>query len=189
MFDKTHGLRFYKNHICFSLPVLKKTNTLHLYSMCGGIKTLKHNVRTTLKVAYHDCVATSPVVLHWLQLYDSSRTGLCAKNKNICMWREQAIIEWSRLVISIVASCHGAKLCAHAARDFQSQHHKSTTLPSEETSLADLHPLTLFLMYLFSLDIGLRGKMFSEGSFAIVFLRRPLYLVSRTSCTRHHVEV
>jgi len=33
--------------------VLKKTNTLHLYSMCGGIKTLKHNVRTTLQLAYH----------------------------------------------------------------------------------------------------------------------------------------
>jgi len=31
----------------------KKTNTLHLYSMCGGIKTLKHNVRTTLQLAYH----------------------------------------------------------------------------------------------------------------------------------------
>jgi len=23
--------------------------------MCGGIKTLKHNVRTTLQVAYHGC--------------------------------------------------------------------------------------------------------------------------------------
>ena len=46
---------FYKNHICFFLSVLKKTNTLHLYSICGGIKTLKHNVRTTLQLAYHDC--------------------------------------------------------------------------------------------------------------------------------------
>ena len=73
--DKTHGLRFScKNHVCFFLSVLKKTNTLHLYSMCGGIKTLKqgwainlargrylptpalkHNVRTTLQVAYHGC--------------------------------------------------------------------------------------------------------------------------------------
>jgi len=35
--------------------VLKKTNTLHLYSMCGSIKTLKHNVRTTLQLAYHGC--------------------------------------------------------------------------------------------------------------------------------------
>ena len=33
----------------------KTTNTLHLHSMCGGIKTLKHNVRTTLQLAYHGC--------------------------------------------------------------------------------------------------------------------------------------
>ena len=37
------------------LSVLKKTNTLHLYSMCGGIKTLKHNMKTTLQLAYHGC--------------------------------------------------------------------------------------------------------------------------------------
>ena len=47
--------------------------------------------------------------------------GMCAKNKNICTWREQAITEWSRRVISIVACYHGAKLCAHAARDFRSK--------------------------------------------------------------------
>ena len=40
---------------CFFLSVLKTTNTLHLYSMCGGIKTLKHNVRTTLQFIYHGC--------------------------------------------------------------------------------------------------------------------------------------
>ena len=50
MFDTTLGLRFYKFHIFLS--VLKKTNTLH---MCGGIKTLKHNVWTTLRLAYHGC--------------------------------------------------------------------------------------------------------------------------------------
>jgi len=48
--------------------------------------------------------------------------GMCAKNKNICMWREQAKMEWSRRVIFVVACCHGAKLCAHAARDFRLQH-------------------------------------------------------------------
>jgi len=47
--------------------------------------------------------------------------GMCAKNKNICMWREQAIIEWSWHVNSIVACCHSAKLCAYDARDFRSQ--------------------------------------------------------------------
>ena len=47
--------------------------------------------------------------------------GMCAKNKNTCTRCEQAIIEWSRRVISIVACCHGAKLYAHAARHFRSQ--------------------------------------------------------------------
>ena len=33
IFDKRHGLRYYKSHICCFLSVLKKTtNTLHLYS-------------------------------------------------------------------------------------------------------------------------------------------------------------
>jgi len=41
----------------FSYLCSKKTNTLHLYSMCGGIKILKRSVRTTLQLAYHaqDC--------------------------------------------------------------------------------------------------------------------------------------
>jgi len=33
----------------------KKTNTLLSAHMCGGIKTLKHNVRATLQLAYHCC--------------------------------------------------------------------------------------------------------------------------------------
>jgi len=41
---------FYKNHIS-----VKKTDTLHLYGMSGGIKTSKHNVRTTWQLAYHGC--------------------------------------------------------------------------------------------------------------------------------------
>jgi len=49
-------LGFCRNHMCFFLSVLKKTqNTLHIYSMCGGIKTLKHNLRTMLQLPYHDC--------------------------------------------------------------------------------------------------------------------------------------
>ena len=68
-----------------------------------------------------DVVATSPVVLRWL--CDSTRTGCAWRITPLCMWREQAIREWSRRAISIVACCHGAKLCAHAARDFRSQHY------------------------------------------------------------------
>ena len=60
-----------------------------------------------------DVVATFPVALRWM--CDSPRTG-CARRTTIYMWREQAIIEWSRRVISIVACCHSAKLCAHAAQ-------------------------------------------------------------------------
>ena len=45
---------FYKNHICVFLSVLKK-NTLHLYGMSGGIKTLRHNVRNTLQLTNHGC--------------------------------------------------------------------------------------------------------------------------------------
>jgi len=37
------------------------------------------------------------------------------------MWREQAMIEWSWHVNSIVAFCHSVKLCAYAARDLRSQ--------------------------------------------------------------------
>jgi len=39
----------------------------------------------------------------------------------IYLWREQAITEWSRRLISIVACCHSVKLCAHATRSFRSQ--------------------------------------------------------------------
>ena len=40
----------------FSYLCLKKNNhTAPGYSICGGIKTLKHNVRTTLQLAYHGC--------------------------------------------------------------------------------------------------------------------------------------
>ena len=44
------------------------------------------------------------------------------------MWREQAIIERSWHVNSIVACCHSAKLCAYATRDFRSQQYYSVVL-------------------------------------------------------------
>jgi len=40
------------------------------------------------------------------------------------MQREQAIVREIASMISIVACCHGAKICAHAARDFRSQQHQ-----------------------------------------------------------------
>ena len=44
---------FHKFHIRFFLFVLKKNK--HPAHMCGGMKTFKHNVRTTLRIAYHVC--------------------------------------------------------------------------------------------------------------------------------------
>jgi len=44
---------------------------------------------------------------------------MCAKNNT--HWREQAVMEWSRRVASVVACCHSVKLCALAARAFRSQ--------------------------------------------------------------------
>jgi len=65
-------------------------------------------------------IAISALALRWMR--DSPRTRCARRTTPIYTWREQAIIEWSRRVISIVACCHSAKLCALAARDFQSQH-------------------------------------------------------------------
>ena len=70
-------------------------------------------------------VATSPLALRWI--CDSPRTGFARRITLICMWREQATIEWLWRMISIVACCHSVKICAHAARAFRSQHHKFIT--------------------------------------------------------------
>jgi len=59
---------------------------------------------------------------------------MCVKKNTIHMWREQAILEWSRRLISIVAFCHSAKLCADAARDFRSEQYLPTF--TSEISLA-----------------------------------------------------
>jgi len=52
-------------------------------------------------------VAIFPLVLRWM--CDSSRTGCPRRLTPRCMWGEQAIIEWSWHVISIVACCHSVK--------------------------------------------------------------------------------
>jgi len=67
-------------------------------------------------------VATSPLALRWMCA--SPRTGCARRITPICTWREQAIIEWSRRVISIVACCHNVKLCALSARAFRPQQRK-----------------------------------------------------------------
>ena len=52
------------------------------------------------------------------------------------MWCEQATLERSWYVNTIVACCYSAKLCAHAARDFRSQQGHSRMV----TRAAGSHP-------------------------------------------------
>ena len=95
-------------------------NKMVLWPGCGGRAEFSlhtKNVRSVwFVVKRRGCccnLSGSVALIVWF-----TTNGMCAKNKIICTWREQAIIEWSRRVILIVACYHGAKLCAHAARDF-----------------------------------------------------------------------
>ena len=58
---------------------------------------------------------------------DSPRTGCARSITRMYKWHEQATKEWYQRVISIVACCHSANLCAHAARAFQSQQNGALT--------------------------------------------------------------
>jgi len=75
----------------------------HLAHMCGGIKTLKHNIWTTLRLAYHGCKNLTPTskarqvkrTRKWLQLVDSrlllfqsakNRTQVATKRSRESMW-------------------------------------------------------------------------------------------------------
>jgi len=65
------------------------------------------------------------ILLRWI--CDSPRTGCARWPTPIYMWCEQAIIKWLQRMISIVACCHSVKLCALAARAFQSQQNGAVT--------------------------------------------------------------
>jgi len=104
-------------------------NKLVLWPGCGGCAVWslhKKNVRSVQFVVKRSrccCNLSGDVALNvWF-----TTNGMCAKNNNIYMWCEQAIIEWSWHVNSIVACCHSANLCAHAAWDFRSQQYNYTS--------------------------------------------------------------
>jgi len=58
---------------------------------------------------------------------DSPQQGYARRTTPMHMWRKQAIMEWLWRMISIVACCHSAKLCAHAAWAFRSQQNGAVT--------------------------------------------------------------
>jgi len=81
---------------------------------CARRNLHKKNVRSVLFVVKRRDVVAGGVALNaWF-----TTKGMCAKNNNMQTWRDQAIIEWFRRVIVIVACCHSAKPCAHAAQAF-----------------------------------------------------------------------
>jgi len=77
------------------------------------------NMQTAFDVS---TVATSRLAWHWM--CNSPQKGCVRRITSIYMWREQAIKEWSRWVISVVPCCHSVKLWALAAQAFWLQHYK-----------------------------------------------------------------
>ena len=58
---------------------------------------------------------------------DSPRMGCAWRTTPICMCHKQAIIQWLRRMISIVACWHSVKFCTYAAQAFRSQQNGAVT--------------------------------------------------------------
>ena len=88
---------FYKNHVCVFLSVLKK-NTLHLFGMSGGIKTLKHNVRAMLQLACHGCKnlthTSKRAHVQRIQMVVTVRFTICVTSLHRWNKQEIKICDW-----------------------------------------------------------------------------------------------
>jgi len=84
--------------------VLGATFTKRMWGRCGSLQK------------GGDVVATSQLMLR--RKCDSPQMGCAQRATHKYIRHEQAIIEWSRQVISIIACCHSVKLCALAVRGF-----------------------------------------------------------------------
>jgi len=87
------------------------------------------------------------------------------------MWREQEIIEWSWHVNSIVACCHSAKLCAHAARDFRSQQFQPSVLSYNgviSSTWVCCYPITRQIIFQFYRNQWGEGLFFAEAFQSLV---------------------
>ena len=109
---------------------LSNCNKVVLWPGCEGVPGATFTKRMCDRYGSlqkgEDVVATSQLAFRWK--CDSSRTECAWWVTHKHMWREQAIIEWSRRVISVVACCHSMKLCELAARAFRSQQKKYASL-------------------------------------------------------------
>jgi len=111
-----------------------------LWPGCGGraVRSLhKKNVRSVRFVVKRRgccCNLSGGVALNvWF-----TTNGMCAKNNNIHMCREQVMIVFEAREL-YCCYCHGAKLCTHAARDFRSQHYK-LFVQNRDPQFADQYP-------------------------------------------------
>ena len=105
---------------------LSDRNKMVLWPGCGGHAGFSLHTKNVRSVRFVGnkrgccCNHSVGVALNvWFTM-----NGTCAKKNTTYMWREQAIIEWSWHVISIVACCHSVKLCGYAARAFRLQHYQ-----------------------------------------------------------------
>jgi len=92
-----------------------------------------------------DVVWISRLPLRWM--CDSPRTGCARRTTPIYKWREQAILEWFRRVISIAACCHSVKFYALPARAFRSQQcHCSKESVDSKSGVHNMRPARTFSM-------------------------------------------
>jgi len=104
-----HSAKFC-SHVARAFRSRKNGAVTRMWRSCQVQTSLKERAIGAVVVKRRGCCCklSSGVALNvW-----RTTNGMCAKNNTIYMWREQAIIEWSWQVNSIVASCHSGKLCA-----------------------------------------------------------------------------
>ena len=88
---------------------------------CRKTKKVVSDTKQALHLILFYCNLSGGVALNvWF-----TTNGMCAKNNNTYMCREEAIVEWPWHVNSVAACCHSAKHCAYAARAFRSQQYQN----------------------------------------------------------------
>jgi len=129
--------------LSFSIPAVLVTNvSRYHYPVVGRIKTFSIKFNATWKLFVYCCnLSGGGALIVWF-----TTNGMCVKNNTIiyvsqasnskrdCDVEVLPMLTYQRLnimtsvrkerlrrMISIVACCHDAKLCAYAARDFRSQ--------------------------------------------------------------------
>jgi len=91
-------------------------NKMVLWPGCEGRADFSLHTKNMRSVRFvvkrWDVVATSPVVLHWL--CDTPWNGICAKNKNMYAWSEQAIVReiaMHDLYCCLLPRCEALRTC------------------------------------------------------------------------------